>query len=148
MEVTETKRSKSKSRPMTDAVGEGPGCLFPEPRDPGADDGPNAVGERQRALTVGRRPPTGGVLDDGPGLGQIAQHLGHEEGVAVGLPVEVVGQGDPGAVEFVSGGRFHVGENTEVVQALQVDARDAGGLSVQPARPSVSGWPADSSPSR
>ena len=39
------------------------------------------------------RPPTGpGVLVDGAGLGQVAQHLAHEERVAVGLAVDGVGQ--------------------------------------------------------
>ena len=61
----------------------------------------------------------------------MAQHLGHEEGVAVGLPVELMGQSHPGVVELVPGGRLHEGDDPGVVEALQVDARDAGWLAEQ-----------------
>ena len=70
-------------------------------------------------------PPAGGVLVDRPGLGQVAEHLAHEERVAVGLAIHRMGETHRGVVEGVPGGGFHERHDAGVVESGQLDARDA-----------------------
>jgi hypothetical protein len=93
-----------------------------EPSDARADDHPDAVG--QRHLLQGRvRGPTAGrrILSDRAGLGQVAQHLVDEEGVAVGLAIHRMGKADPRVIEVMPGGRFQERDHAGVVEADQLD---------------------------
>ena len=101
-----------------------PGVL-PQSPDPRPDHHAHAVGQGhllQRALG---HPSTGGVLVDRPGLRQVAQHLGHEERVAVGLPVHGMGEAHPGGVEALTGGGLQERHHAAVVESGQFDAGDA-----------------------
>ena len=65
-----------------------------------------------------------------PVSGEVAQHLAHEERVAVGLPVHGMGEPHAGVVETVTGGGLHEGHHPAVVEPGQLDAGDAA-LSAQ-----------------
>ena len=54
-----------------------------------------------------------------PDSDEVAQYLAHEEGVAVGLPVELVGQRHAGVVESVAGRGLHERDDAGVVEALR-----------------------------
>ena len=75
--------------------------------------------------------PVARVLVDRSRLGEAAQHFRHEERVPVGLPVQIVCQVDAGIVKDVASGRLHEGDDSGVVEALEIDARDAGRLSAK-----------------
>ena len=62
-------------------------------------------------------------LGDGAGLGQIAQHFADEEGVAVRLPGQRVGQADVGGRDGMARRGLHEGDDTRVVEALQIHPR-------------------------
>ena len=47
------------------------------------------------------------ILVDRPGLGEVTEHLAHEERVAVGLALHRMGETHGGVVEGVPGGGFH-----------------------------------------
>ena len=55
----------------------------------------------------------------------MAEHLGHEERVAVGLPLHRMGETDGGVIEGVAGGGFHERHDAGVVESGQLDAGDA-----------------------
>ena len=101
-----------------------PGRLRAEARHPGADHLADRVRESQLLHGEVRHPPPGVVPVDRPGLDQVPQHLGHEERVAVGLPVQRMGEPDPGVVQLVAGGGLQQVDDTAVVQTLQVDPGD------------------------
>ena len=67
----------------------------------------------------------GGVLVDLPRLGQMAENLGDEERVPVGLAVHRVREPDRRVAEAMTRGRFHQCDDTGVVEAGQFDVRDA-----------------------
>ena len=120
--VAGARTSRSKSRPITAAVRQHAPGLRSEAPDPGPDHLPHAVRQGHPVGAVLRHPPSRGVQVDGPGLGEVAQDLAHEEGVAVGLPVQRMGEVDGGLVEGVPGGRLHQGHDPGVVEAGQLDA--------------------------
>ena len=82
-------------------------------------------------LWLAGHPAAGGVLDDGTGLGEFPQHFGHEEGVAVGLPVDLMGERHPGVVELVAGGGLQEGHHVGVVEALEHEGRHPGRFAEQ-----------------
>jgi hypothetical protein len=131
--VVAASRSRSKSRPITDAVESTLVASSPRRarRDPMTAR--TLWGRANWPFGVVGRPAPGVVLVDRSRLGQVAQHLGHEERVAVGLPVDLVGQSHPGVVEPVPGGRLHEGDDPGVFESLQMERRDAG-LSKQAAQ--------------
>ena len=99
-------------------------------RAPRRRPGPRRPGARCRA-TRSRPPLRGdpvpfGVLHDGPGLDQMAEHLGDEERVAVGLSVDRMCQRDAGVVEGVAGHRLHEGDHPGVVESAQGNHRHRG----------------------
>jgi hypothetical protein len=96
------------------------GGVVPEARQAGPDDRPHTVGKSKLPFGVGSGPTSGVVLVDRSRLGQVAQHLGHEERVAVGLAVDLMRKSHPGDVEPVSGGLLHEGDDPGVVEPLQV----------------------------
>ena len=57
------------------------------------------------------------------------KHLAHKEGIAVGLPIDGVGQLDCVVSESMPGGGFHQGHHPSVVETAEIDPPD----SVQPA---------------
>ena len=66
-------------------------------------------------------PPPRVVLVDRAGLDEVAQHLGDEEGVAVGLAIHGVREAEPGIVEPMARGRFQQLHHAMVVEAAQID---------------------------
>ena len=56
---------------------------------------------------------------------EVAQHLAHEEGVAVGLAIHGVGEAHPGVIEGVTGGGLHERHHAGVVESGQLDAGHA-----------------------
>jgi len=90
--------------------------VLPQPPDAGTDHHAHAVGQGQLLQGGLRRPPTRRVLVDGPGFRQVTQHLGHEERVAVGLPIHRMGEGDPGVIEGVSGRGLQQRHDARVIE--------------------------------
>jgi hypothetical protein len=135
--VVAARRSRSKSRPITDAV---ESTLVASSPRRARRDPMTARTLWGRANCPRCRRPSSARCRPGRSsrLGQVAQHLGHEERVAVGLAVDLVGQSHPGVVEPVPGGRLHEGDDPGVFESLQMQRRDAG-LPQQPPRASVSG---------
>ena len=93
--------------------------------DPCADHHPDAVGQRHLFEGVRCDPPAGGVLVDRPRLGEVTEHLGHEERVAVGLAIHRMGETHGRVIEGVPGGGFHERHDAGVVEPGQLDAGDA-----------------------
>ena len=80
--------------------------IGPQPHDPAADHLADALGE-SGSVDGAIWPPNGRpVLVDGAGVAQVAQHLGHEERVPVGLTVHRVGQTQAERIEALAGHRF------------------------------------------
>ncbi len=77
-------RPRSKSRPMTDARVRIRYASLTEAADPLVHDLTHALRQADRR-EVDLRHPTPVLAADGTGLGEVAQHLGREEGVATGL---------------------------------------------------------------
>ena len=96
-----------------------------EPDDPRLDDLADSIGERHLRQVLDRHPPPGVIPVDGTRLGQVAQYLGDEERVAVGLAVDGVGQTDLVGLERLAGGGLHEVDHTTVVQPGQLDAGHA-----------------------
>ena len=99
--------------------------LLPEPADPGADHLADAVGQRRVTEVGDRRPMSGVVLVDLPGLVQVAEHLAHEERIAVRLPAQGSSQAGAGVVEGVTCGRLHQRDHARLIEPGQIDAGDA-----------------------
>ena len=106
------------------------------------------VGQGRGVECVLGHPPSVGVLTDRAGLDQVAQHLAHEERVAVGLSVDGVGQAHGGIVESVPGCRLQECHHSAVVEAHQVDAGDRRSRRWRAARVSARASAVDSSLSR
>ena len=66
------------------------------------------------------------MLDEHAGLGEVAQHLTHEERVALGLGVQRPGEVEAGLLEVVAGGHRHEAGDLVAVEAVQVEPLDAG----------------------
>ena len=96
-----------------------------QPPDACADHHTDAGGQGHLFDGVPCDPPAGGVLVDRPGLGEVTEHLGHEERVAVGLAVHRMGETHGGVIEGVPGGGFHERDDAGVVESGQLDAGDA-----------------------
>jgi len=80
------------------------------------------------------------VLSDGAGLAQVPEQLGDEEGIAVGLPEERVGQSEALFAQCMAGRGLHEGLHAVLVEALELEAGEA---TVSPSNPSVSRRPGD-----
>ncbi len=105
-----------------------------ETSDAGADDRAQALRQGEIDLRLTGHPTARGVLDDGSGLGELAEDLGHEERVAVGLLVDAVGEGHARLVEFVTGGGLHERHHVGVVEAFERECAHPGRLAVQGAQ--------------
>ena len=103
---------------------EDPPCFLAEAEHPGPDHFAHRVGQGRGVERVLGHPPSFGVLTDSARLDQVAKHLAHEERVAVGLPVDGVGQAHGGIVESVPSSGLHQGHHPGVVQADEVDPGD------------------------
>ncbi len=66
------------------------------------------------------------ALHEEAGLHQVAQHLAHEERVALGLGVHRSGQLHRGGLERMAGGRLHERGDAAAVEADQVQPADPG----------------------
>ncbi len=95
-----------------------------ESAEPGADDDPNAVGEAQLLDLEAAEPSTVLVLLDRPGFCEVAEQLADEEGVAVGLGMNRVGEIESGDIEFIAGGRGHERQHAFVRETSQLDLAD------------------------
>jgi len=65
------------------------------------------------------------VLSDGAGLAQVPEQLGDEEGIAVGLPEERVGQSEALFAQCMAGRGLHEGLHAVLVEALELEAGEA-----------------------
>ena len=147
--MARAKRSRSKSRPMTAAIeSTRPASLRQVARPVAPITSRTLSGRAICSREHFGHPSPGGVLVDRPGLGQMAQHLAHEERVAVGLAIHRVGKAHPGVIEGVTGGGLHERHHPAVVESRLVRCgrrRCVGG-----ARPGsrVRAWDRDNSLSR
>ena len=132
---------------MTAAIDSTRPASDPKSPDPRPDHLADAVGQGHLVQGVLGHPSPRGVLVDRAGLDEMAQHLAHEEWVAVGLPIHGMGEAHPGVVEGLTGGRLHEGHHSGVVESGQLDAGHPA-LAPEAARVSSSGWECDSSLSR
>ena len=118
-------RSRSKSRPITAASDNTRSASGPSRPTRAPITSRTLSGSADLLEGVGGDPSAGGVLGDRPGLGEVAEHLAHEERVAVGLAIHRVGETHGGVVEGVPGGGLHERHDAGVVEPGQLDARDA-----------------------
>ena len=90
-----------------------------EARQPLAHDVAHALGQAPFLDRDGADPPTVLLHQQAP-LHHVPQHLGDEEGIAIGLldqPAHEAGVRDP--VEIVTGGPLEEGEDAGLVETLQ-----------------------------
>ena len=73
-----------------------------------------------------RRSPRAAALDDVPGVDQVPPQLTHEEGVAVGLGGEQVGDRLERGVALAAADRVHEVADLPAVERAEPDAHDAG----------------------
>ena len=90
-----------------------------------ADHHTDAVGQGHLFEGVACDPSAASVLVDGSRLGEVTEHLGHEERVAVGLAVHGMGETYGRVLEGVAGGGFHERPDAGVVEPGQLDAGHA-----------------------
>ncbi len=92
---------------------------------PTTDDFADALGDAE--VTHGDvRGPAAVPLDEHAGLGEMAEHLTHEERVAFGLGVQGPGEIEPGLLEVVARGHRHEAGDLVAVEAVQVESLDPG----------------------
>ena len=101
-----------------------------------------------RAVSSATQRPVG-VLGDRAGLGEVAQHLAHEERVAVGLAIHARGRDPPPASSRrVPGGGFHERDARRCRRARSARCATTPCCRCSAASVSSSGWDRDSSLSR
>ena len=103
--VARASKSRSKSRPITAAIESTRPASLPRRTTRAPITSRTQSGRAVGVEGVLGYPAPCGVLVDGPRLDQVAQHLAHEERVAVGLAVDGMGEPHPGIVESVPGCR-------------------------------------------
>ena len=97
-----------------------------ETGDAASDDLPDVRRQPAALQQRGGGPSTVGLLDDGPGLGQVPQELADEERVAVRLGEQGVTEGEPVLAEPVARRGFHQAGQGRVVEPAQRHSLDAG----------------------
>ena len=101
------------------------GC-FAQASYPVGYDLPHAGGEAQ-VLEIGRQhPATIVALEEGSRLGQVADDLHHEEGVAARLPAKRMSEAHALVGHVVSGRRFEQVDDLDVFEAQEIEALDTG----------------------
>ena len=98
--------------------------VWSQPPDACADHRTDAGGQGDLLDGVGCHPSAGGILVDRPGLGEVSEHLAHEERVAVGLALHRMGETHGGVFEGVPSGGFHERHDAGVVESGQLDVHD------------------------
>ena len=91
-----------------------------------ADDLAHTLGESRFIHRDGALPSTF-LLHQHARVGEMTQHLAHEEGVAFGLPGQCRGEGPADLVQLVAAGPGQELHDLGVVHAPQCDPLDAGG---------------------
>ena len=97
-----------------------------QPGEPPADDLAHALGDAEVGDRARGGPAPVVVLHDRAGLGEVAQHLTDEERVALGLGVQRRGEIPAALGELVTGDVRHEAGDLVLVEALEVEAVDAG----------------------